>query len=98
MIDPFARVLFYGGLFMTLLLFTQAGRFLRLRFFLSWWAYSFPLAAISIASLLMFERTGVDFYRYLGFGLLTMLTGIIAFLLVRTALAVWRQGICVPGH
>ncbi|WP_295433448.1 hypothetical protein [uncultured Thiodictyon sp.] len=35
---------------------------------------------------------------YLGFGLLTMLTGIIAFLLVRTALAVWRQGICVPGH
>ena len=97
-LDPFARVLFYGGLFMTLLLFTQAGRFLRLRFFLSWWAYSFPLAAISIASLLMFERTGGDFYRYLGFGLLTMLTGIVAFLLVRTAIAVWRQGICLPGH
>ncbi|WP_295444171.1 SLAC1 anion channel family protein [uncultured Thiodictyon sp.] len=97
-LDPFARVLYYGGLFMTLLLFTQAGRFLKLRFFLSWWAYSFPLAAISIASLVMFERTGADFYRYLGLGLLTLLTMIVAFLLVRTSIAVWRQAICVPGH
>ena len=97
-LDPFARVLYYGGLFFTLLLFTQAGRFLRLRFFLSWWAYSVPLAAISIASLVMFERTGADVYRYLGFGLLILLTGIVAFLLVRTGIAVWRQAICVPGQ
>lgn len=38
------------GLFLTLLLFTQIGRFARLQFALSWWAYSFPLAAITIAS------------------------------------------------
>ncbi len=92
-LDPFARVLYYGGLFLTLLLFTQAGRFLRLRFFLSWWAYSFPLAAISIASLVMFERSGTDLYRYLGLGLLTLLTGIVAILLVRTG---HRR--LAPGH
>ncbi len=97
-LDSFARVLYYAGLFLTLLLFTQATRFLRLGFFLSWWAYSFPLAAISIASLLMFEQTGQDFYRYLGMGLLTLLTGIVALLLVRTAVAVRQNGICVPGH
>jgi tellurite resistance protein len=73
-------------------------RFLALGFFLSWWAYSFPLAAVSIASLLMFERTGFELYRYLGFGLLTLLTGIVALLLVRTAIAVRRNGICLPGH
>jgi len=97
-LDPFGRVLYFGGLFLTLLLFTQAGRFLKLGFFLSWWAYSFPLAAISIASLLMFEQSGQDLYRYLGVGLLTLLTGIVAFLLARTAVAVRRHGICVPGH
>lgn len=97
-LDSFARVLYYAGLFLTLLLFSQATRFMRLGFFLSWWAYSFPLAAISIASLLMFEQTGQDFYRYLGMGLLTLLTGIVALLLVRTAVAVRQNGICVPGH
>ncbi len=97
-LDAFARVLYFIGLFLTLLLFTQANRFLKLGFFLSWWAYSFPLAAIGIASLLMFERTGQDIYRYLGLGLLTLLTGIVALLLARTAIAVRRNGICVPGH
>jgi tellurite resistance protein len=97
-LDAFARVLYFIGLFLTLLLFTQANRFLKLGFFLSWWAYSFPLAAIGIASLLMFERTGQDLYRYLGLGLLTLLTGIVALLSARTAIAVRRNGICVPGH
>jgi tellurite resistance protein len=97
-LDPFARILYYAALFLTLLLFTQAGRFLKLKFFLSWWAYSFPLAAISIASLVMFERSGTDLYRYIGLGLLGLLTLIVALLLVRTGMAVWRRAICVPGH
>jgi tellurite resistance protein len=97
-LDSFARILYFSGIFLTLLLFTQARRFLVLGFFLSWWAYSFPLAAISIASLLMFEHTGFELYRYLGSGLLTLLTGVVALLSARTAIAVLRNGICVPGH
>mgnify|MGYP001809823111 CR=1 FL=1 len=97
-LDPFARMLYFSGLFLTLLLFTQARRFLRLKFFLSWWAYSFPLAAISIATLMMSERSGMIFYQYLGLGLLSLLTLIIAILLVRTLIAVWHRRICVPGH
>jgi tellurite resistance protein len=97
-IDTFGRMLFFSGLFLTLLLFTQALRFLRLKFFLSWWAYSFPLAAISIASLVMFERTGTAFYRDLAVGLLVLLTLIVILLLVKTAMAVKRGAICVPGH
>ncbi len=97
-IDTFGRMLYFSGLFLTLLLFTQAPRFLRLQFFLSWWAYSFPLAAISIASFVMAERSGTLFYRDLGLGLLVLLTLIVILLLVKTALAVKRGGICVPGH
>ncbi len=95
-VDVFARVLYFSAVFFTLLLVTQASRFTRLRFFLSWWAYSFPLAAVSIASMLMAEETGNALFLYLGFGLLTMLSGIVALLLVQTGIAVRRRGICLP--
>jgi len=95
-LDAFGRMLYYSGLFLTLLLFTQARRFARLGFFLSWWAYSFPLAAISIASMLMYEQTGANAFAWLGGGLLTVLTLVVALLLLRTTEAVLRGRICVP--
>lgn len=95
-LDGFGRILFYAGLFFTLLLFTQLRRFLKLEFFLSWWAYSFPMAAISIASMVMFELTGAEAYRWLGSVLLLLLTALIGLLLVRTGIAIKHHGICVP--
>jgi tellurite resistance protein len=94
-VDAFARVLYHGALFFTLLLFAQLRWFTRLRFFLSWWAYSFPLAAITVATLAMFEHTGnVVFLRLAGI-LLGVATVVIAGLLARTLLAVTRREICV---
>jgi tellurite resistance protein len=97
-LDTLARVLYFSGLFLTLLLFTQVTRFTRLKFFLSWWAYSFPLAAISIASMLMYELSGKPAYLWLGGALLLVLTAIVGLLLARTAAAVAAHRICVPGH
>ncbi|ADC63973.1 SLAC1 anion channel family protein [Allochromatium vinosum] len=97
-LDSFARILYFFGLFLTLLLFTQVGRFIKLKFFLSWWAYSFPLAAISIATFVMSERTGQSIYLYLGMGLLALLTAIIVLLLILTFVAVYRRRICVAEH
>ncbi|MBA1332011.1 C4-dicarboxylate ABC transporter, partial [Candidatus Endoriftia persephone str. Guaymas] len=70
--------------------------FTRLQFFLSWWAYSFPVAAITIASLLMHELTNSMIYLYIGSGLLLLLTLIVGLLLVRTSRAVRMKKICVP--
>jgi tellurite resistance protein len=50
-LDNFAHVLYYFALFSLALLVFQFRLFSRLQFFLSWWAYSFPLAAMTIASL-----------------------------------------------
>ncbi len=97
-LDTFARILYYGGLFLTLLLFTQVRRFMKLEFFLSWWAYSFPLAAISIASMVMFEQTGKSIFQWIGGGLLLLLTCIVGLLLIRTVIAVKSKRICLPGH
>jgi tellurite resistance protein len=95
-VDVFAQLLYFSALFFTVLLTTQLTRFLRIRFYLSWWAYSFPLAAISIASILMAEQTGIIGFLYLGFGLLTMLSGIVVLLLLQTVRAVYARGICLP--
>jgi tellurite resistance protein len=94
--DAFARVLYYTALFLTLLLLTQVGRFVRLHFFLSWWAYSFPLAAITVATLIMLDLTGLVAFAIVGWCLLSAVTLIVVFLLYRTAVAIGRRGICVP--
>jgi tellurite resistance protein len=97
-VDAFGRVLYFIGLFFTLLLLSQFNYFRRIRFFLSWWAYSFPLAAITIASLIMARETGLVFYTWLAAGLLGALSLLVLMLLARTALAVIRREICVEGH
>jgi tellurite resistance protein len=94
--DNFAHILYYSGLFLTLLLLTQAPRFIRLKFALSWWAYSFPLAAITIATLKMYEATGLVGFAAIGWILLSMLTLVVTYLLYRTLRAVGGRHICLP--
>lgn len=94
-IDDFARVLYYAGLFLTLLLFTQVTKFTRLKFFLSWWAYSFPLAAITIATFLIFEQTGKPFFLGLGLALWGILSAVLLALIGKTVAAIMRREICV---
>jgi tellurite resistance protein len=95
-LDGFARVLYYSSLFLTLLLLTQVGRFVRLHYFISWWAYSFPLAAVTIATLIMFEVTGLLAFAVIGWTLLSLVTLVVIFLLYRTAVAAGGRSICVP--
>jgi len=97
-LDAFARVLYYFALFLSLLLVSQLPRFARLPFFLSWWAYSFPLAAMSISSMLMMDLTGREFYGYLGMALLVILSLLVVLLSVKTIKAVQNGAICTPEH
>jgi len=97
-LDPFANILYGIALFLTILLFSQAQRFLRLQFFLSWWAYSFPIAAITIASFVMYEKTQSSVYFWLANGLLVILSAVLLILIVRTVQAIIKHGICQPGH
>ncbi|WP_457665248.1 SLAC1 family transporter [Thiolapillus sp.] len=67
-----------------------------LRFFLSWWAYSFPLAAITIATLKMYHVTGIRGFYYMNRGFLTLISLIVIYLLVRTTRAISCHCICTP--
>lgn len=94
-LDGFARVLFYTALFTVLLLAALHRKFRGIKFFLSWWAYSFPMAAFAIASMLMFQHTGLAFFGALSQIMLVLLAGVIALLLMRTLAAMLAGDICV---
>jgi tellurite resistance protein len=97
-VDAFGRILYFVALFFTLLLLSQFNYFRRLKFFLSWWAYSFPLAAMTIATLIMAKNSELAPYTWIAGALLTLLSLLVALLLARTLLAVLRREICIEGH
>gem|GEM_PF-3239611 len=56
-LDNFSEIMYYFAFFMLILLISQYKVFIKTRFYLSWWAYSFPISAIIIASILMYKTT-----------------------------------------
>ncbi len=95
-LDNFGQVLYSMALFLTLVLAVNIRRFLGLPFFISGWAYSFPLASVTIATLVMAARTNLAVYTWLGTALLVITSLLIAFLFFKTSQAVRNQAICVP--
>ena len=95
-VDAFARILINGAYLFAAIVAVQLPRILRLEFALSFWALSFPFAAITIASFRFAELTGSEAHRLLGVGLLAVLSLLILGLLARTAKAAVDGKICIP--
>lgn len=95
-VDAFARILLNAGYLFLAVVLTQAHKLVRLPFALSWWALSFPLAALTIATLLFAERTGSAAHGLLGLGLWLVLAMVLLGLVLRTLVAIVRQEICRP--
>ena len=95
-LDDFGRVLYFVGLFMTLMVISQWRKFVGLPFALTWWAFSFPLASITIASFLYFSLVGEMFFLVLAVSLYVVLVLVVATLVVRTIALVARKHIFLP--
>ena len=95
-LDDMGHILYNFALFITMMLFFQAKRFISIPFGLPFWAFTFPIAAITIASLIMYSLSGMIFYAYLGGFLFGFLALLIAYLLVKTTQAMLAGKICVP--
>jgi tellurite resistance protein len=96
MIDGLARVLFYAAAGLLLVVATQAARLAQLPFALSWWAYSFPLAAVTTAFAVYAERIGGAFLQFAFLGLYGILSIVIVILAYNTVVAIRRRHICRP--
>jgi tellurite resistance protein len=95
-LDDFGIVLFYAALFMTLMVISQWRRFVGLPFALTWWAFSFPLASITLAALLYFTLVRQDFFLWLGLSLYAVLVLVVATLVVRTAALAFKGQLLKP--
>lgn len=97
-VDGVARMFLYAGLALFLLVASQAVRMAKIKFALSWWAYSFPIAALTTAFAVFSAAIG----GWAPFGLFVALYGllalVIAILLFATLRAIVAGAICRPEH
>jgi tellurite resistance protein len=97
-LTPFGNMLFYFGVFLFILIMFQARAFTKIKFNLPWWAYSFPLDALSIAILLMYEETKSTFYFMFSWIIFVFLNMIILMLVIKTAIAIKNKKLCVEEN
>jgi tellurite resistance protein len=95
-LDSFGRILYYAAAFLVLLLMTQFSRFSRIQFYISWWAYSFPLAAFTIASEIMYSRTGAPLFLTLSYLMLGIVSLVVLLLLYKTTKAIINGSLFQP--
>lgn len=85
-VDAFGRILLNAAYVFALLVLIQAPKFPRLPFALTWWALSFPVAGLVVASFTFAAETGLVIYAHIGALILGALSLIIPGLLVKTGL------------
>jgi len=95
-IDNFARGLLYVALFFVILLLSMSNTFMKLNFYVSWWAFTFPFCSITIAALQACKLLGLPFFGWIATGLLGFATVIIAHIFYRTVQALLRNKLCMP--
>lgn len=95
-LDAAGLFLFNTGLFFAALVAIQVPALLRLPFAMSFWALSFPLAALTTAVFRFGALGGSSLYPTAGVGLLGLLLVTIAALSVRTIRAAMAGDICKP--
>ncbi len=94
-VDSAARILYYFGLFIFVLMIPQLKMLVRIKYYLSWWAYTFPLAALAIATLLMYHQVGFIFFKYLALAFLILVSAVILMLTFMTLAAMKNKTICI---
>lgn len=94
-LDAVAQVLYFNALFTAVLVLSFADKFIKLPFFLSHWAYTFPVAAITLASLRYSQETGQGWFHGLAFFFLGLLATICVIVAIRTIRAARSGEFCV---
>jgi len=94
-IDMFSIFLYSIALFTLLLLLFMLRMYDVKMFFISWWAYTFPLAAITIATLLMHNIYHSTFTYLASLSLIAFLTIVVGYVALKTIQAFKAQKICI---
>lgn len=93
--DGFAQFLLFIAYFFVILLVFLHKSFKNLQFFISWWAFTFPLMSITIASIVAFQITHIDAFKYAAFVLLVVDLLTVGFVTWETIAKMRKGEICV---
>jgi len=69
--------------------------FKRLEFFISWWAFTFPLMAVTLASVVAFQITHQNMYKYAAFFLIFVVVSTVLFVSWKTIEKIKQGKICI---
>lgn len=95
-LDAFGRILYFSALFFVMVVAVQISRFAKLPFTIAWWAYSFPLAAFSVASFIYADASGHAAMKGMAYAIYAALLAVLATLVIKTINAARRDEICRP--
>lgn len=93
--DLMAQILLNLALFFAFLLGFMYRNFVKLQFFISWWAFTFPLTAITMALFVAFEKSQQIAYLHLAELFLLFATLVVGLVSFKTLQHIYRQKICV---
>ena len=88
--DPTSRALLGWSIFVALVLLRLLGRLREVPFSASYWAFAFPVAALSAATLRVAQAAPGSFAAALALPLLVVASGVLAVIVFRTATAIAR--------
>ena len=94
-VDVFGEILYFFGLFLFMILLSQIKEFLKVKFYLSSWAYTFPIASMTIATILMYHGTKIENYKYLAYIFTIFLVLLVIILGQKTFKAIQKREICI---
>jgi len=93
--DGFSIFMLLITYFFIILLVVMYRSFFQLKFFMSWWAFTFPLAASTIASTVAFQVTDSDVFKYIAWIMLVLTISVIGVVAWHTIDNMRKGEICV---
>mgnify|MGYP000097252421 CR=1 FL=1 len=94
-LDFFAHMLYSLALFFTILIFFMYKKFINIKFFISWWAFTFPSAAMTLATIKMYVLTQYWFYALLSYVFMIACTIIVYYVAKQTIIHISKKEICI---
>ncbi len=94
-IDMYAMMLFNMALFFTLLIAFMYKNFFKIKFFISWWAFVFPLASMTMASMLMHFKTDDFMLLLLSYTMIAVTTTVVCVVAYQTIKHIIKGEICI---
>lgn len=94
-VDTFATILFNVALFFTILVGFMYKNFIKIKFFISWWAFVFPLAAMAISAMLMHHHSHELWHLIVSYLMVCITTLVILIVIYQTILHVKKGEICI---